>query len=71
MSEILNGDYYYFDCLNAILSGRYWSPEAFKDEEDAIKTASDYEAVLYRITLKDDMEVRSRRVILYNPYDQE
>ena len=44
----LHGDYYFFDCMNAFITDRYFKTSAFESEQEAIKTASNYEATLYR-----------------------
>ena len=64
----MNGVYYIFDCFNAILEGRYWPEKAFNGDGDAIKTARDYEAVLYKVEFLHDNLID--RIILYNPFDE-
>ena len=43
---IIAGKYYYFDCMNAFITGRLWATTAFKDKSEAINTAANYEAEL-------------------------
>lgn len=35
--------YYYFDCMNAVLGDRLWAASAFEGDQDAIKTAANYD----------------------------
>ena len=62
----LNGDYYFFDCMNAFVTDRYFKVSAFKSDADAISTAANYEATLYRYTFKDGERVN--RTVLYDPW---
>lgn len=62
----LNGDYYFFDCLNAFVSDRYFEVSAFKGDADAISTAANYEATLYRYTYVHGE--RTKRTVLYDPW---
>lgn len=63
---IADGFYYFFDCLNAMLTDRYFEAGAFKDDKDAISTAANYEATLYKYEFKDGDRVSSK--VLYDPY---
>lgn len=63
----LRGSYYYFDCLNAFISGRFWKLSAFENEAEAISKAADYEAELYKITFDENGEQNSKER-LYNPW---
>ena len=67
MAEKLTGVYYYFDCMNAFVTDRYFKSTAFKDEAEAIHTASNYEATLYKLEFNEDGEQVSKTVI-YDPY---
>lgn len=67
-----NGIYYFFDCLGLIFNGDHTglpdnvAPAAtFKDDNDAIRHAADYEATLYKYEYKDDELINS--VTLYEP----
>lgn len=62
------GIYYYFDCMNAILTGRLWAASAFKDESEAISTAANYEADLIEITIGSNGEETARKT-LYSPFN--
>lgn len=62
----LNGTYYYFDCMNAFITDRYWKQSAFKDDEEAIAKAADYEATLYKLTFDANGD-QIERVTLYEP----
>lgn len=68
----LNGGYYFFDCLGLLFNGdRTGLPDnfipvrAFKDDQEAISTATNYEATLYRYEYKDGEIVSS--ATLYEP----
>lgn len=68
----LNGGYYFFDCLGLLFNGdRTGLPDnfipvrAFKDNQEAISTAANYEATLYRYEYKDGERVSS--ATLYEP----
>lgn len=59
-----NGCYYYMSCMNAFANGLY--PEAeFENDEDAIRTAANYEATLYKYTFHDNKKINS--CVLYTP----
>ena len=62
----LNGVYYFFDCLNAFLTDRYFELMAFESEKEAISTAANYEATLYKMTFEAG-ELTERKE-LYNPF---
>lgn len=61
------GVYYFFDCMNAFITDRYFDAAAFESEKDAIRTAANYEATLYRCTFDQNGEQIDRSVI-YDPY---
>ena len=61
-----SGSYYYFDCMNAFLTDRLFPVAAFEDEREAIKTAANYEATLYRLTYKNGRRVESKTI--YDPW---
>lgn len=65
----LCGSYYFFDCMDAFITDRYWKQSAFKDDAEAISMAADYEATLYRITYKHGERVET--VVLYEPGEDE
>ena len=62
----LHGSYYFFDCMNAFITDRYFALSAFTDEAEAIKTAANYEATLYKVTF-DERGNRTSRETLYEP----
>lgn len=62
------GKYYYFDCMNSVITGRLWAATAFKDESEAIETAANYEAELIEITIDSQGEETERKT-LYNPFN--
>lgn len=62
----LHGEYYFFDCLNAFLTDRYFKLSAFEGDQDAIKTAANYEATLYKYKFNHGERVESS--VLYDPY---
>lgn len=64
--EKLNGMYYYFDCMNAFVNG-YFKISEFKDEQEAIKTALDYEATLYKEEYRDGELINN--AVIYDPFD--
>ncbi len=63
----LHGVYYSFDCMNAFLSDRFFEVTAFENEKDAVKTAANYEATLYKHTFNHGEQVDT--VKLYDPWD--
>lgn len=56
---------YSFVCMNAMISNRLFIESAFNGDEDAIKTAIDYEATLYKVTLVDGKQTETE--LLYDP----
>jgi len=61
-----DGVYYFFDCMNAFLTDRLFMAAAFDGEQEAIKTAANYEATLYRLTYKGGERVESKTI--YDPW---
>lgn len=61
----MTGSYYYFDCMNAVVN-KFFKISAFKDDAEAISTAANYEATLYRYEFDSDGEQISRKT-LYEP----
>lgn len=61
-----DGFYYFFDCMNAFLTDRLFKTSAFKDDKDAISTAANYEATLYKYEYKNGERVSTKT--LYDPY---
>lgn len=62
----LNGEYYYMDCLNAFVNDGLFKVSEFKDEQEAIDTAANYEAALYKYTYKDGERVSN--ALIYDPF---
>lgn len=60
--------FYYLECGNAIAEGLYPATD-FDGDADAIRTAADYEATLYKVEYVDG--VRTGAAVLYDPRDQE
>lgn len=65
----MHGDFYFFDCMNAFITDRYFEVSAFKNDADAISTAENYEATLYRLTYERGERVKT--VVLYEPGEDE
>lgn len=61
---MLNGQYYYFECMNADVEGIYPAIK-FKDDAEAIRIAADYEATVYKKEYKDGELMNSN--IIYDP----
>ena len=59
---IKNGTYYVFDCLNAFIADKLFPVKEFNGDADAIQTAANYEADLYKCTFKAG-ECTSRKVL--------
>ena len=70
--------YYFFDCLDGVLSDRYLTARELAQlltgaadpmsEREIIKTARNYEATLYRYTLDADGNPTNEKCI-YDPFD--
>lgn len=68
----LNGCYYFFDCLGLLFNGdhtglpdNFIPASAFKDDKEAISTAANYEATLYKYEYKHGDRVST--ATLYEP----
>lgn len=61
----LNGQYYFLDCMNAFANDGLFPAGEFKDDLEAIRTAANYEATLYKYTFKDGEEIEEK--VLYEP----
>ena len=61
----LNGIYYYMDCMNAFVNDGLFPASEFKDDADAIRTAADYEATLYKYEYQDGQQINCQA--LYEP----
>lgn len=65
-SEVLNGYYYLFDCMNEI-ADRLLYASWFKDDREAKQLASNIEATLFKYEYRNGERVSSET--LYDPYD--
>jgi ribosomal protein S6 len=65
VKKIQDGSYYFMDCLNAFVNGGLFPASEFKDDADAIQTAANYEATLYKYEYKHGERISS--VALYEP----
>lgn len=63
----LDGTYYFFECLNAFVNSGLFKESEFKDDQDAIKTALDYEATLYKEEYKDGKMIKAK--MIYDPFN--
>ena len=61
----LTGTYYYFDCMNAFVNDGLFNAAEFNGDGDAIRSAADYEATLYKYEYKDGEIIDS--AIIYEP----
>lgn len=61
----LNGTYYFMDCMNAFVNNGLFPAGDFKDDADAIQTAANYEATLYKYEYRDGRQISS--TVLYEP----
>jgi len=59
--------FYTFDCMNAFLADRYFKESAFQGDADAIKTAANYEATLYKHRFVNGERTLTEK--LYDPWD--
>lgn len=62
----LSGAYYFFDCMNAFVNGGLFPAAEFDSEAEAIDTAANYEATLYRYEYRDGVQISSAEI--YNPW---
>lgn len=66
MNDYGKGKHYYYlglshttKRLNAFVNGGYFKASKFKDEQEAIQTAANYEATLYKYEYKDGERINS------------
>ena len=59
--------YYSFDCMNAFLADKLFKADTFEGDQDAIKTAANYEATLYKHRFVNGEKTLSEK--LYDPWD--
>lgn len=62
---VLNGEYYYMDCMNAFINDGLFPAAEFEDDADAIRHAANYEATLYKYEYRDGERISS--TTLYEP----
>lgn len=65
-APILNGKYYYMECMNAFVNGGLFKEKEFKNDQEAINTAADYEATLYKYEYRHGERISSS--VLYDPW---
>ena len=63
----LDGEYYYMDCLNAFVNNGLFPASEFEDDAEAIRTAADYEATLYKYRYVKGDRISSQ--VLYDPFE--
>ncbi len=63
---VLNGVYYFFDCLNAFVNHGYFKASEFKDDKEAVSFGANYEATVYKYEYKHGERVSS--ALLYDPW---
>lgn len=67
MNEPKTQQFYTFDCMNAFLADKLFPVATFEGgDAEAIKTAANYEATLYKHTFQDGERVEC--VKLYDPW---
>ena len=64
-APILNGTYYYMDCMNAFINDGLFPAAEFEGDADAIQHAANYEATLYKYEYRDGERISS--ATLYEP----
>ena len=57
---------YYFDCLNDLGNDNYFDKDYFKNDNEAIKLAQNYEATLYKIITNKNKQ--QTWTLLYEPW---
>lgn len=57
---------YYFDCLNDLGNDNYFDKDYFKNDNEAIKLAQNYEVTLYKITTNKNKQ--QTWTLLYEPW---
>ena len=62
----LSGVYYSMDCMNAFVNDGVFSAAEFESEAEAIQTAANYEATLYRHEYRDGVRISS--AVIYDPW---
>lgn len=62
----LSGVYYFMDCLNAFVNNGLFPAAEFESEAEAIQTAANYEATLYRHEYRDGVRISS--AVIYDPW---
>ena len=62
--QIPDGIYYFMDCMDFVNDGLFPQSE-FNDDADAIQTAANYEATLYKYEYRNGAQINS--TVLYQP----
>ena len=65
IKKIADGSYYFMDCMNAFVNDGLFPAAEFKDDADAIQTAANYEATLYKYEYRHGERISS--AVLYEP----
>lgn len=63
---VLDGIYYFFDCLNAFVNNGLFKESEFKDDGDAVSFGANYEATVYKYEYKNGERVGS--ALLFDPW---
>ena len=64
-ATVPDGNYYFMDCMNAFVNNGLFPAAEFKDDADAIQTAANYEATLYKYEYRHGERISS--AVLYQP----
>lgn len=59
------GEYYVLECMNAFVDGKLIPVSDFQDQNEAIQTAANYEATLYRVKLDNGRRISTETI--YTP----
>lgn len=65
IKKIADGSYYFMDCLNAFVNDGLFPAGDFADDAEAIRTAANYEATLYKYEYRNGERISNR--VLYEP----
>ena len=65
VKRIADGVYYFMDCMNAFVNDGLFPASEFTGDADAIQTAANYEATLYKYEYQGGERIRSE--VLYEP----
>ena len=59
------GEYYVMECMNAFVDGQLIPVSDFRDQQEAIETAANYEATLYRVKFENGRRISTETI--YTP----